>query len=91
MCLGPPTKEDGKYTGLPIFETGTEYVMVGGVSRSGIRRDDEDAQDGRRCGSAVAALGSSTGCDGCRCGAAAAALGASAGCGGTGAASKLYT
>ena len=55
-CRGPPAKEDGKYTGLPILGTGTEYVKVGGVSRSGVRRDDEDAPGGRRCGAAIAPL-----------------------------------
>ena len=35
---------------------GTEYAKVGGVSRSGVRRDDEDAPGDRRCGAAVAPL-----------------------------------
>ena len=42
-CLGPPAKDEGRYTGLPILGTCTEYVKVGGVNRSGVRRDDEDA------------------------------------------------
>ena len=46
----------GQYTGLPILGTGTDYVTVGGVSRSGVRRDDEDAPGGRRCGAANALL-----------------------------------
>ena len=55
-CLGPPAKEDGKYTGLPILGTGTAYAKVGGVNRSGVRRDDEDALGVRRCGAAGAPL-----------------------------------
>ena len=55
-CRGPPAREDGKNTGLPSLGTSTEYVNVGGVSRSGVRRDDEDAPGGRRCGATIAPL-----------------------------------
>ena len=61
-CLGPPAKEEGKYTGLPILGTSTEYVKVGGVSRSGVRRDDEDAPGVRLCGATIAPLVASVGC-----------------------------
>ena len=39
--------------GLPIFGTGTEYVKVGGVIRSGITRAVEVAQGFRGFGEVV--------------------------------------